>query len=322
MLKLFSMLNSIPFLIIGFAALIYGANWLVDGASSVAKRAGIAPIVIGLTIVAFGTSMPELVVNVVSVLGGNPEIAIGNIIGSNIANILLILGIAGCIAPLTVIKNTTWKEIPLALLASILVYVMASDLSLGTGVTNTLDRIDGIILISFFIIFLYYTHGISKNGSNETNVKLFSKLKSWLMIIGGLGLLVLGGKLAVDGAVGIATMFGVSERVIALTVIAVGTSLPELLTSAIAAYKKHSDIAIGNVVGSNIFNVFWILGISSILKPLPFSTANNTDILVSVSASVLLFLAMFVGRKHKLERWQAAGFIILYAGYIVWLIVS
>lgn len=307
-------------LIVGLIALLKGADWLVDGASSLARRLGIAPIVIGLTIVAFGTSAPELVVNMVASYNGNTDIAIGNIVGSNIANILLILGIAGCITPLVVKKNTVWKEIPLALLAIILALVMASDITI-TGVgSNLLDRIDGIVLIAFFIIFLYYTYEISRSEHASDEIQVQSLPASWLRVLGGLAFLVIGGKLAVDGAVNIATSLGVSQRVIALTVVAIGTSLPELLTSAVAAYKNKVDIAVGNVVGSNIFNIFWILGLSAFMSPLPFSSANLIDAFVAIGASFLLFLTMFIGRRHTLDRWQSITFILLYIGYIGWII--
>jgi cation:H+ antiporter len=250
---------AILMLVGGLAALIKGADWLVDGASSLARRLGISPIVIGLTIVAFGTSAPELIVNLVAAFRGNTDIAIGNIVGSNIANVLLILGIAGLITPLVVKKNTVWKEIPLALLACILVLIMASDAVLTGRSANTLDRIDGIVLIAFFIIFLYYTFGISKVEAEGEDVETHPLTPTIGWIIAGLALLVVGGKFAVDGATEIATSLGISERLIGLTVVAVGTSLPELLTSAVAASKGKADIAIGNVVGSNIFNVFWIL---------------------------------------------------------------
>ncbi|MBP9869487.1 calcium/sodium antiporter [Patescibacteria group bacterium] len=313
---------AILMLVGGLAALIKGADWLVDGASSLARRLGISPIVIGLTIVAFGTSAPELIVNLVAAFRGNTDIAIGNIVGSNLANILLILGIAGLITPLVVKKNTVWKEIPLALLACVLVLIMASDALLTGRPANTLDRIDGIVLIAFFIIFLYYTFGISKAEAEGENVETHPLAPTIGWIVAGLALLVVGGKFAVDGATDIATSLGISERLIGLTVVAIGTSLPELLTSAVAASKGKADIAIGNVVGSNIFNVFWILGVSSILRPLPFSSGNLFDVFMAIGASFLLFLAMFVGRKHLLERWQSGAFIALYVAYVGFLVFT
>jgi len=310
--------------IIGFIFLIKGADLLVDGSSSIAKKLNVSAIVIGLTIVAFGTSMPELIVNIFASAGGNTDIAIGNILGSNIANILLILGVSAIVYPLVTKKNTVWKEIPLSLLAAIILGVMANDMLIDGGGFSGLTRIDGIVLIAFFIIFLYYTFEISKisGEASETDIKQFSNLKSTFYIVCGLAGLALGGKWIVDGAVEIAELFNVSQSLISLTIVAVGTSLPELATSAIAAYKKQTDIAIGNVVGSNIFNIFWILGVSSIIRPLPFNINSATNILMTVFASLILFVIMFIGKKHTVERWQGALFVMIYVGYIVFLVIN
>lgn len=310
--------------IFGFFLLIKGADLLVDGSASIAKKLRISSIVIGLTIVAFGTSTPEFIVNMFASAQGNTEIAIGNILGSNIANILLILGISSIIYPLVTKKNTVWKEIPFSLLAAILIGVIASDTLIDGGTFSGLTRIDGIVLLSFFIIFLYYTFGISKVTGETTNadIKQLSYLKSALFIIGGLIGLVIGGKWIVDGAVKIAELFNVSQSLIGLTVVAVGTSLPELATSAVAAYKKQTDIAIGNVVGSNIFNIFWILGFSALIRPLPFNRNSDLDIIMTILASAVLFIIMFIGKKHTIEKWQGILMILLYIGYIAFLISS
>lgn len=310
--------------VIGFFILIKGADLLVDGASSIAHRFKISPLVIGLTIVAFGTSMPELVVNIFASISGNSEIAIGNILGSNIANILLILGISAAIYPLATKRNTVWKEIPLCLLATLVLGVMANDILIDGSGLSVLSRIDGFILIAFFIIFLYYTFGIAKvgNGDSDVQIKKYGLGKSALFILLGLAGLVLGGQWIVDGAVKIAEYFGISQSLIGLTVVAIGTSLPELATSAIAAYKKQTDIAIGNVVGSNIFNIFWILGLSSTIRPLPFNPAANVDILTTIGATLILFLLMFIGKRHVIERWQGALMVILYFIYTGFLILT
>jgi len=310
---------------IGFVLLIKGASFLVDGASSIAKRLGVSTLVIGLTIVAFGTSMPELIVNIFASVQGNTDIAIGNILGSNIVNILLILGISAVIYPLAVKKGTVWKEIPLALLAVIVLAFMANDALIDNGSFSAITRIDGLILISFFVIFLYYVFGISKAEPTdiaETMPHIHSWSRSFLMVIGGLAGLVIGGKWIVDGAVVFATSLGVSEALIGLTVVAVGTSLPELATSAVAAYKKDVDIAVGNIVGSNIFNIFWILGVSAIINPLPFSSLLMRDVFITIAATTLLFIFMFVGKRHVVELWQGVGFILLYIGYVVLLVVQ
>ncbi len=311
-------------LIVGFVALIKGAGLLVDGASSLARRLGVSALVIGLTIVAFGTSTPELIVNIFASIKGNSDIAIGNILGSNIFNILFVLGISAVIYPLAVKKGTVWKEIPLALLAVIVTALMVNDALLDKGSFSALTRIDGLILISFFVIFLYYVFGISKAepaDSVETTPHIHSLLRSCLMISGGLVGLVLGGKLIVDGAVAIATSLGMSEALIGLTIVAIGTSLPELATSAVAAYKKDVDIAVGNIVGSNIFNIFWILGVSAVIRPLPFSQTLMSDVIMTVVATLLLFATMFIGKRHILERWQGICFIALYLGYVAYIVI-
>jgi cation:H+ antiporter len=308
--------------IIGLVLLIKGASWLVDGASSIAKKLNISAIVIGLTIVAFGTSTPELIVNIFATIEGNTEIAIGNVLGSNIANILLILGISALIHPLLSKKNTVWKEIPLSLLAAVLVGFMANDILIDGAKSSMLSRIDGLVLISFFIIFLYYTFGIAKvqGEASDEDIKEFSYPKSILFIVVGLVGLTVGGKWIVDGAVKIAESFNVSQSLIGLTIVAIGTSLPELATSAMAAYKKQSDIAIGNVVGSNIFNIFWILGLSSIVKPLPFNQNSQIDVMMTIFASLVLFILLMVGKRHVIEKWQGVLMILIYIGYLVFLI--
>jgi len=315
------MLTSILFFT-GFFILIKGADLLVDGSASIAKKFKISNIVIGLTIVAFGTSAPEFIINIFASAQGNAGIAIGNILGSNIANILLILGIASIIYPIVAKKNTVLKEIPFSLLAIILVGIMVNK---SNGSFSGLTRIDGLILLCFFIAFLYYVFTITKSTKDlpeKCHVKHLSYFKSIIFIILGLIGLVIGGKWIVDGAVKIAQSFNVSQSLIGLTVVAIGTSLPELATSAIAAYKKQTDIAIGNVVGSNIFNIFWVLAISAIIRPLPFDPKFNIDILMTIFASVLLFLFMFVGKKHIIQRWQGVLMVLIYCSYITFLVVK
>lgn len=309
--------------IIGFVLLVKGADFLVDGSVSIAKRFNISNLAIGLTLVAFGTSAPELAVNITSGLKGETDLAIGNIIGSNIANVFLILGVSAVIYPLTVRHNTVWKEIPLSFLAALLVGFMANDVFIEGAGQNVITRIDGLALISFFVIFLYYTFNIAKQGG-EMNFESVEKIpisKSVTLIAAGLVGLIVGGKWIVDGAIAIAQYSGISQSIIGLTIVAIGTSLPELATSAVAAYKKHSDIAIGNIVGSNIFNIFWILGLSATINPLPFGAGNNYDIFVMISASLLLFVFLFIGKRNILERWQGALFLVLYFIYLTSLIM-
>jgi len=313
------------FFILGFFILIKGADILINGSVSVAKKFKISSIVIGLTIVAFGTSMPELIVNIFASAQGKTEIAIGNILGSNIINILFILGISAVIYPITANKNTVLKEIPFSLLAIVVLGIMANDIIIDGQIFSSITRIDGLILISFLIIFLYYIFGITKSVEDivvKDEIKVFSYSKGVFYIILGIVGLIVGGKWIVDGAVEIAKFFNISESLIGLTIIAIGTSLPELATSAVAAYKKQSDIAIGNIVGSNIFNIFFVLGVSAIIRPLPFNDNLNKDIAMTIFASVILLLMMFIGKKRIIKRWQGIFMIIVYIGYIVFLVWS
>ncbi len=311
--------------LLGFVLLIKGADFLVSGASLLARRLRVSDLVIGLTIVAFGTSAPELVVNLVASVRGNTDIAIGNILGSNIANVLLILGLATLIFPLRVTKGTVWKEIPLSLLAAALLGLMANDRLLEGRGFSEISRIDGSILLAFFVIFLYYTFGIARVPEESSVLapaaEHRSLMASVLRILGGLAMLGLGGYWLVTAAVSLAREFGVSESLIGLTIVAVGTSAPELATSVLAAYRRNADIAVGNVVGSNIFNIFFVLGTSALITPLPITASTNADIAVTIAASFLLFLWMFVGKRHVLERWQGVVFLATYVTYIALLVV-
>ena len=317
------MLISILIIVIGFVLLIKGADWLVTGASALAKKHNVSDLVIGLTIVAFGTSTPELVVNTVASFQQHSDIVFGNILGSNIVNLFFILGIAGLIYPITVHSNTVWKEIPISVLAVVVLFVLANGF-LMTGV-NVLSRIDGAILLAFFAGFLYYIFIQMKTDrldSGEENLKQMTNLKIWVLIIIGLAGLVAGGKLVVDNAIKIATLMGVSEKIIGLTIVAIGTSLPELMTSVVAALKKNSDIAIGNVIGSNIFNIFLILGVSSMINPVQFNPAFNTEMYLLAGGTLVLFIAMFTGGLKKLDRWEGAVLLGIYLLYIGWLITG
>lgn len=309
-------------LAVGLTLVLYGAKWLVDGASSVAKSLNVPDLVIGLTIVAFGTSAPELVANLFSALDGKPDIAIGNILGSNIANVFLILGITALIFPLKVHHGTTWKEIPLSLLAALVLFVMANDAWLDGSNADVISRSDGLVLLSFLCIFFVYTFEISKKSPDEmTDFVALSKWKSAALIIFGLAGLFVGGKWFVDGASGMARQWGVSERVIGLTVVAIGTSMPELATSVMAALKKKADIAVGNIIGSNIFNIFFILGTVSIIKPLPYNAAqSNVDAGMAIAASAVLFLSTRILSKAVITRVEGAIFAAIYFIYLIYLI--
>ncbi len=312
--------------IIGFLFLIKGADLLVSGASSIAMKFNISEMIIGLTIVSFGTSLPELLVNVTASLNGNAGIAIGNIFGSNIANILLILGISAIIKPLPIQKNIYFSEIPFSLIATLLVGFLANAALFSDVKSLTLSGIDGLILLAFFALFMGYIYVVHKSNSSQQDTledihKDISMRKSVGMIVIGLAGLYFGGEWVVIGAVKIAQVFGLSETFIGLTVIAIGTSLPELVTSAMATFKGNTDMAVGNVVGSNIFNLLWILGISAVIRPLPFDVASNSDIMMIIASSALLLFAVSVGKGAKIVRWEGVLFLIVYVLYIYFLIL-
>lgn len=328
-------LLSTGILIAGILLLIKGADWLVEGSSSLAKRFGVSDLMIGLTVVAFGTSMPELLVNIVSSIEGANDIAIGNIVGSNIANILLILGVASVIRNVAVKTSTVWNEIPLAFLAVVVLQLMANDSIVDQYPVSELSRSDGLAFLAFFLIFLWYVSKMRRGeDESEDGVAERSVVVSLGLVAIGLSLLVLGGKLTVDGAINIASLLGVSQALIGLTIVAIGTSLPELVTSVLAAVRKKADIVVGNVVGSNIFNVFWIMGVSATIHPIQLQPALNVDLSVAVLATVVLFVAVHTGhvprriflfwkqqQAHVIERSDGVIMLLLYAaylGYLVW----
>ncbi|RAI94175.1 calcium/sodium antiporter [Algoriphagus yeomjeoni] len=315
------MILQVIILIAGLLLLVKGADWLVDGASVLAKKHRVSDLAIGLTIVAFGTSAPELVVNFVASLGGYEDIVYGNVIGSNNFNLFFILGIAGLVTPLAVQSSTVWKEIPFSFVAVIVLLLLANDFFMGEN--RGLSLLDGIILLALFGGFLFYVFTLLKSDpvSVNTHHKEYSNLKIWGFIVGGLAGLVIGGKLVVDNAVAMAESLGVSEKIIGLTIVAAGTSLPELATSVVASIKKNNDIAIGNIIGSNIFNIFLILGMSSLIKPLEFNMSFNQDIYLLGLGTMFLFLAMFLGKKKTLDRWEAALLLLAFLGYTTYLVV-
>lgn len=315
------MLLSGFFIIIGFVLLIKGADWMVSGSTLLAKKNKIPDLAIGLTIVAFGTSAPELVVNTVASFENHSDIVLGNVIGSNNFNLFMILGIVGLIFPIVVQSSTVWKEIPISFFAAVVFLLLAngyvfSDMGLST--------MDGIILLILFLLFLYYIYRQMKSDDSNAEVVVVkaSNVKIWGLIALGLIGLVIGGKLIVDNAVTIASELGVSEKIIGLTIIAAGTSLPELMTSVVAAMKKNSDIAIGNIIGSNIFNIFLILSVSSLVRPITFSTVFNTDIYLLLGGTLFLFVAMFTGKKKTLDRWESAVLLLVFIGYTTYLVIK
>jgi len=306
----------------GIILLIKGADWLVDGSSSIAGKMGISQLVIGLTFVAFGTSAPELAVSSLASISGNSGVAMGNILGSNIANILFILGTAAVIYPLKVEKNTVYREIPFSMLAALALAVLVNDALIDGASLAELTRSDGLIMLCFFSLFLYYVFSIAKNSKIEQEqISDLSTLRSVFFVIIGIVGLTYGGHLIVNAAVLMAETWGLSERIIGLTVVAIGTSLPELATSAVAAYKRNTDIAIGNVVGSNIFNIFWVLGVSAVIRPLPGEEGVNLDIGLVILSSALLMGLLFFRKKHMLNRAHGILFLLLYFAYLGALVV-
>ncbi|WP_298047662.1 calcium/sodium antiporter [uncultured Bacteroides sp.] len=324
---------NILLLIGGLILILLGANGLTDGAASVAKRFRIPPIVIGLTIVAFGTSAPELTVSVSSALKGSADIAIGNVVGSNIFNTLMIVGCTALFAPIVITRNTLRKEIPLCILSSIVLLICANDVFLDKASENILNRVDGLLLLCFFVILMGYTFAIASKPATtgdaghpvieeETEIKSLPWWKSILYIIGGLAALIFGGQLFVDGATGIARNLGVSESIIGLTLVAGGTSLPELATSIVAALKKNPEIAIGNVIGSNLFNIFFVLGCSASITPLHLSGITNFDLFTLVGSGILLWLFGLFFAKRTITRIEGGIMILCYVAYTVVLIYN
>ncbi len=309
--------------IVGFVLLIKGADYLVSGASSLAKRFNISDIAIGLTVVAMGTSAPELVVNLIAGDEDN-EIVFGNIIGSNIFNIFLILGIASIIYPLKVERNALWKEVPYSLLATVVFFILVNDALLFGKETSELDASDSIILLSMFVLFLGYIFmNLKRNVENDTeDIKVCGNLKITIMIALGVVGLVFGGHMIVDNAISIAKHFEVSNKLIGLTILAAGTSLPELATSAVAALQKKSDLAVGNIVGSNIFNLLLVLGVSSLVhSPLTFTPSLNVDLYVVMLGTFMLFIFMSTLAKYKLDRAEGVVYLIGFVAYTYYLFV-
>lgn len=320
------MLLDILLLVAGLAMILLGANWLTDGGSGVAKRFGISELVIGLTIVAFGTSAPELVISVMSAIKGSAGLAIGNVVGSNIFNVLMIIGIVAMVRPIKVEHSIMTNEIPLVVLASVALLACGNGHLLDGDMTDMVTRVDGILLLLFFAIFMRYTFAQAKQGAPEPsdNAKTQTPMpvwKAWLWVALGLAGLVFGGDKFVDGASGIASALGVSDAIIALTIVSAGTSLPELATSVAAALKGKPGLAIGNVIGSNIFNIFMVLGASATIRPLAFGTIGPVDLLVLTGACILFWLFGFFFKERTFTRAEGALLTAGYIAYISYLVI-
>lgn len=302
----------------GFVLLIKGADIFVAGASSIGLKLKVPQIVIGLTVVAFGTTLPELFINIAGSLAQNNDIVLGNIVGSNIFNILMILGTASLIYPITANRNTVWREIPFVILVSIILFILSNDQLFGEE-KSVISRGDGIILLIFLGYFLYYLFKLTKtsNDDEEPEIRELAGIKIVLFIIAGIAGLIIGGNLVVDSAVKIARYFNLSDKIIALTIISVGTGLPEFVTSIVAAFKKNSNIALGNIVGSNIFNILLVIGTSSIIYPIKYSPEMYTfDYLILIISSLILFITMFVLKKAKISKIEGLVMVLMYFIYI------
>ncbi|MDP3985491.1 MAG: calcium/sodium antiporter [bacterium] len=322
------MLFGLIFAFLGGVLLLWkGADFLVAGSSVLARRFGIPPLVIGLTIVALGTSLPELVVSLFAAIQHSSDLLIGNIVGSNISNILLILGATAVIAPLAVQSSTIWKEIPFSFFAVVVLGVQANDIFFRDGSANIIGRGNGLILLVFFVLYLYYVFALTKQYRADERIKdVKADLKEsrfeplWKLLLkigGGFLLLIVGGRAVVFGGGEFARLLGVSEAVIGLTMVAIGTSLPELATSVAAALRKEADIAVGNIVGSNIFNIFFVLGVSAAVQPLAFPVFMNNDVLFLILATLILFVAtLLMGRKLVITRGNGVGFLVVYVCYV------
>ena len=303
------MILNILFIVIGIVLVLWGADRLTDGAVAVAEKMKMPQIVIGLTIVAMGTSMPEFCVSLISALKGTSDLAVGNIVGSNIFNTLLIVGVSALVAPMSIMKTTVRKDIPFALVASALLLIMCLD--------GDISRIDAAILFVMFLIFMYITLRGAKAQGTDLEAKEKKPMATWLSVVWilvGLACLIGGSNLFVDGATAVATKLGVSEAVIGLTIVAGGTSLPELATSVVSARKGNSGIAIGNVLGSNVFNILAILGLTGVISPMTLKGITMTDLSMMVISIILIWLFSFT--KYKIERWEGAILTAVFVGYI------
>ena len=315
------MILDILLITLGFILLIKGADWLVNGASALAKKHNISDLVIGLTIVAFGTSAPEMVVNVIASFDKHSDIVFGNIIGSNNFNLFVILGVVALIFPISVKSSMVRKEIPISFVVAFILMLLSNAI-LGQK-ENVLSKWDAALLFGLFLVFLFFT--FRQPNTDEvpeltTDIKPMSGFKIWGFIVVGLSLLIIGGRLVVNSAIAIAQDFGISEKIIALTIVAAGTSLPELVTSVVAASKRNSDIAIGNVIGSNIFNILLILSVSGLISPITFNPNFNAELLLLIGGTLLLTIFMFTSKKMKIDRWEGAVLLGIFVVYTIYLI--
>ena len=308
------MLVQIILFVIGLTLVVFGADYLVEGASAVARKAGLSQFVIGLTIMGMGTSAPEMVVSFIGAAQGNADIAIGNVVGSNIFNTLLILGITAILLPMGITRENRTKDIPMNILTAVVLIVL--------GWNGGLSRLDGGILLALFIAYMWHSFASSKGNEEEADSKPVSMLLAAVMVVGGIAALIFGGRLFVNSATSIARGLGVSDKFIAITILAGGTSLPELATCVAAAVKKKGQLALGNIIGSNIFNVLLILGGSALINPLSFADISLVDMGILLVSALALLTSCYIGKKNSLDRVDGVLFLLLWAGYMAWLILN
>jgi cation:H+ antiporter len=310
-------------LLAGLLLILFGANWLVDGSSSVAKRFGISEFVIGLTIVGIGTSTPEMVVSFLSSLQGKADMAIGNIVGSNIFNTMMILGVTAMISPLVITRSNLKKDIPLNIIVTIILIVLGMNFTLFGQGKDQLCRIDGAILLAIFVWYLWSSFKSDTADEEEgEGIKEYSILMSVILIIGGLASLIFGGRLFVNSATELAKMFGVSDKFIAITVMAAGTSMPELATCVVAALKGRGQLALGNILGSNISNILLILGGAALINPLSFNGMTHVDLGAVLLSSLFILASAYMFKKKQLDRFEGAALLLMEAGYMWYLIAN
>lgn len=331
-----SVLLAVVWLTVGLILILVGANWLTDGSSAIARRLGVSDLVIGLTVVAFGTSAPELAISIISALDGNTSLAVGNVVGSNIFNILMIIGVTACIRPIKVERSVMTEEIPMVVLAALVMLLFGLAPVLDAGAPRSITRLDALILLCFMVLYLRYTMVSARKAplaeqcapvsstqaASTPSAKSMGTAKAVVLVVAGLAALVYGGDRFVDGASDVARAIGISDAVIGLTIVAAGTSLPELATSAAAALKNKPGLAIGNVIGSNILNITLVLGVAAAIRPLPFGGVTTTDLLVQLGASLIFLLFGWIIGKRTITRGEGGVMIALFVAYTVWLVIS
>lgn len=315
---------TVLWLLVGLGLIVLGADWLVEGASSIARRVGVSEFVIGLTIVGFGTSCPELVVSLTGAIEGNADIAVGNVIGSNIFNVLFILGLTALVRPVSMTRGNRREDIPVTFVVTVIFLAFGLNHSLwGLGQTDSLSRLEGALFLAIFAVYIVHSFVAGKSAAEDAEESRPRKLwLSILLVIAGLSGLIYGGNLFVDSATGLARMLGVSDKFIAVTILAGGTSLPELATSLVAALKGRDQLALGNILGSNVFNILLILGSSALITPLSLSSVTYADALTLTLSMTLLLIWAYTGRRERIDRWEGALMLLLFGAYYTYLFIS